>query len=100
MNGKELTASDIEYSWQRMLGLGKFSEGEPGAHIKYFPDLYEVESITATDNSTIVFKLKQPKLGVLSNILSNNGGFVLSREVIEQYGDVTDWRNVVRHRAL
>ena len=95
MNGRELTASDIEYSWQRMLGLGNFSEGEPGAHIKYFPELSEVESITATDNWTVVFKLKQPTLGVLSDILSNNAGFVLSPEVIEQYGDVTDWRNVV-----
>ena len=94
MNGRELTAKDIEYNWHRMLGLGSGSS-EPAEDVKYTPGLFNVESITATDKWTVVFKLKQPYLGALSDILVVQGSFILPPEVIEQYGDVTDWRNVV-----
>ena len=55
----------------------------------------EFESITATDKSTVVFKLKELNVGVLHAILDGTPYFIYPPEVIKEHGDVTDWRNVV-----
>ena len=59
VNGRSLTAHDVEYSWQRILGL---DGGEPSQTIGSF-DIGQIEwdSITATDDSTVVFKLGCPQ---------------------------------------
>ena len=61
MNGRLLTAQDVEFTFHRMLGLGDFAEAGPtpfgGAGLlKGIP----FESITATDDATVVLKLKEP----------------------------------------
>ena len=57
MNGRELTAEDVEFNYHRMLGLGSgFSEPIMGGALASIP----FESVTATDGSTVVFKLKEP----------------------------------------
>ena len=93
MNGRELTAQDIEYNFHRYLGLGsgfteraEFVGGWGGV---------EVESITASDERTVVFKLKELNLGALSKILDTFGVQIYPPEVIKEHGDVTDWRNLV-----
>ena len=57
MNGRELTASDVEFNYHRLYGLGSgFTEaGSFNAGIEKI-----VESVTATDASTVVFKLTNP----------------------------------------
>ena len=92
MSGRALTAKDVEYNWRRMLGLGKFTE--PSPHQGQLTAL-PIESITATDERTVVFKLKEPQLGTLRNLLIHHAAWVYPPEVIEQHGDVRDWRNVV-----
>ena len=58
MNGRELTASDIEFNYHRLLGLGSgFSEPTP-----FSWTLPAVTSVTATDKSTLVFELTRPDL--------------------------------------
>ena len=93
MNGRELTADDIVYSFERVLGLGDFTEAGPGAAVN--PVLLNVESVEATDKYTLVVKLKELSLDTLKQILIDTRAYILAPEVIEQYGDVTDWRNVV-----
>ena len=96
MNGRELTAKDVEYSSQRIFGLGKFSGAGPpwvSANVTG-----EFESITATDDSTVVFKLTKPD--VAENLLRlicchTSFNVIYPPEVIEQHGDYKDWRNVV-----
>ena len=92
MNGRELTASDIEFSWQRLLGLGS-GFTEPGFDVNV--GNFNVESIEATDKYTVVFKMNSITLGALKEILIGNHSHIMAREIVEQYGDVTDWRNVV-----
>ena len=93
MNGRELTAQDIEYNYHRVLGLGSgFTERSP--HANSFQGV-EVESITATDESTVEFKLKELNLGALAAILDGNMAWMYPPDVIQEHGDVTDWRNVV-----
>ncbi len=96
MNGRELTAHDIEYNFHRVLGLGKFAEAGPtpfgqAAPLKNLP----WESITATDDATVVMKLTEPRLDALPVMLLNEWTSIMPPEVIEQHGDVQDWRNLV-----
>ena len=55
MNGRALTAADIEFNYHRILGLGSgFTERLYGSDIWAG---VEVESVTATDSSTVEFTL-------------------------------------------
>ena len=96
MNGRELTAHDIEYNFHRVLGMGDFAEAGPtpwgqAAPLKNLP----WESITATDDATVVMKLTEPRLDALSVMLLNEWTSIMPPEVIERHGDVQDWRNLV-----
>ena len=92
VNGRPLTAHDVEFHYDRILGLGG---GEPGFDIQgVILGKMSFESVTATDDSTVVFKLKEPNLLGLSQILIGNHTFLVPREIVEQFGDMQDWRNV------
>ena len=95
MNGRELTAYDVEWSYHRSLGLGSgFTEGTPNATgMLSLP----WESITATDKYIIEVKLTSPVLTALEMFLceSYEASWVYPREVIEEYGDLNDWRHFV-----
>ena len=90
MNGRELTAEDVAWAYRRHGGL---LDWKP----EYTERLFGLpwESIEATDRYTVVFKLTEPRLNMARAILAENTALVLPREVIEQHGDYTDWRNVV-----
>ena len=95
MNGRELTAKDIEYNLHRYLGLGS-GYTEPAAYWASNPlALLPWESITATDKWTLVFKLTKVDPDALRIILKSQLTFTYPPEVIEKYGDMKDWRNVV-----
>ena len=95
MNGRELTAQDIEYNFHRIWGLGSGFTAPPETYTAGALVGIPVESVTATDSNTVVFELKQPQLGVLQAILIDWGAFIMPPEVIKQHGDVEDWRNLV-----
>jgi peptide/nickel transport system substrate-binding protein len=94
VNGRELTAYDVEYSYHRRLGLGSgFDEPSPYVGVASF---VSCESITATDKNTVVFKWKAPSLDMLEALLDvdANGGIV-PHEAIEQWGDMNDWEHTI-----
>ena len=91
MNGRELTAQDIEFNFHRLLGMGS-GFTERSEHALAWP---EFESITATDKWTVVFKMKDVAVGALHAILDGSPYFIYPPEVIKEHGDVTDWRNLV-----
>ena len=94
MNGRELTASDVEFNYHRLYGLGSgFTEASPAPEAAGKKG--NLESITATDKWTVVFKLKQPDVFALDNLLDPWEAFMYPPEVIKQHGDVKDWRNLV-----
>jgi len=95
MNGRELTAYDIEYNYHRYLGMGQFSEYEPCQSVFRLGDI-PWESIEATDKWTVVFKITEPHIWALVEVLSAEGAsFIYPPEVIDLYGDARDWRNQV-----
>ena len=91
MNGREMTADDVEWNFHRVLAMGDFTEPmrETGA-IHLLP----WESIEATDKYTVVMKLTEPNIGALETLITWPI-WILPPEVIEKYGDYTDWKNVV-----
>ena len=91
MNGRELTAQDVEFTLKRIKGWGK--EGEPTQRFEIFR--MPVESITATDKWTVVVKMEEPSLEAVPSFATGTMAFILPPEVIEQHGDYRDWRNVV-----
>ena len=91
MNGRELTASDIEFNYHRLLGLGSgFSEPTP-----FSWTLPAVTSVTATDKSTVVFKLTRPDLFGVRKAFDTWDTWIYPPEVIQQHGDIKDCRNLV-----
>ena len=93
MNGREFTADDMVYNYHRLLGLGSgFTEPSPA-----IGDLGHVgiESITASDKWTVVFKLERPHFFALSQILDYYSLWMYPPDVIKQDGDAKDWRNLV-----
>ena len=92
VNGRELTADDVVYSYQRQTAQGDFTEppvqAGPTFNLPW-------ESIAATDEYTVVMKLTEPYLDALQPILGENQNWILPRDVIEHYGNYEDWKNVV-----
>ena len=85
MNGRELTADDVVYN------LNRWRTSDQNTRL----DELTYESITATDRYTVEIKLQDPPLDVLLVLIDDNIAFVNAPEVIDQHGDVADWRNLV-----
>ena len=92
VNGRELTADDVVYTYQRSNAQGDFTEPplKPGATFNL-----PWESIEATGKYTVVMKLTKLSLDALQPILAEAQNWILPRDVIEQYGNYEDWKNVV-----
>ena len=96
MNGRELTATDVEFNFHRLLGAGSgFTEPSESLTYGYMWPGVKVASVTATDESTVEFKLQEPALTLLHALLHENGSFIYPPEVIQEHGDANDWRNLV-----
>ena len=94
MNGRELTAKDIEFNLHRYLAMGSGFD-ELCVDVGRYGEI-PWESITATDDNSVVVKLKEPHIWALTEIFFNQGsGWMYPPEVIEQHGDVQDWKNLV-----
>ena len=98
VNGRELTAKDVEHSFHRFLGNRltgtEFSEAEPAVTAGELGTV-PFESITATDEYTVVFTLKEPYLRTPNMILDWHTIVIYPPEVIKEDGDASDWRNLV-----
>jgi peptide/nickel transport system substrate-binding protein len=92
MNGREFTVDDVVFNFQRLLGLGDFAEAGPSPFTYQRPP---GESVTATDRYTVVIKLAEPSSVALVKYLGMSITYMNAPEVIQQYGDVKDWRNLV-----
>ena len=91
VNGREMTANDILFGWQRYLGLGEFTEDGPSifTHIS----MKQLESIAAPDKYTFVVKVKQPELGILLTLLKPHPNpylHPLAPEVLKEFDDLQE----------
>ncbi|MFC4025054.1 ABC transporter substrate-binding protein [Oceanobacillus longus] len=78
-NGREMTAEDVKYSFERILNE------ETASHIaSYFAD---IETIEVLGDYQIQFKLANPNATFLTN-LTNSSAAIVAQEVVEENGDL------------
>lgn len=78
VNGRELTADDVKYSYERFLNV----KGNPNRGI-----LDAVEAVDALDRYTVRFTLKEPHAWFLDN-LAQPFTWLIAREAVEKFGDL------------
>jgi len=86
VNGRELTAKDVAFSLNRLWQAPK------SYHSKSYNWEIHGESITATDNKTVVIKCKPGMTGRVFRFAIWYSHMV-PPEAIEKYGDLMDWKN-------
>lgn len=94
VNGRELTAYDIEEHYARLLGTGHgYTVGSP----MFAGRLANWDSITATDKYTLVFKVKKPSIQSFTKILEStvSNGIEAPEAVKAEGGALTDWTKAV-----
>ena len=94
VNGREMVADDIAYNYQRMLGIGRFA-GKDRAHQNWGTLGLPIESVEASDKSTLVVKLSQPSPNALKQLFDCCHMYIYAPEIIEENGNAEDWRKLV-----
>ena len=79
-NGREMTADDVVYSFQRVLGQTEYGDiGALGSSASYYGG---IASIEATDDYTVTMTLSEPNAAFMANLTSSYGAIVC-KEVVE-----------------
>lgn len=85
VNGRELTADDVKYTYDRFLTI----KGNPNR-----PVLESVEKVEALDTHTVKFTLKEPNAWFL-DMLASTSTWIVARECVEKFGDLKKVESVV-----
>ena len=88
LNGREFVADDLVYAFERIYSIPGSYQAAQAADYQRPVDYY------AQDKYTFVVKSQPGKMG---EVVRMNVGYIRiePREVMEMYGDMKDWRNVV-----
>ncbi len=84
VNGRELTADDVKYTFDRFL-----AKGNPNRAV-----LEMVDKVEAPDKYTVKFTLKEPNAWFVDRLASTST-WIIARECVEKYGDLKKWESVV-----
>ncbi|NQX36574.1 ABC transporter substrate-binding protein [Herbiconiux sp. VKM Ac-2851] len=90
-NGNELTSSDVKFSFDRDLAIA-----DPNGPSSL---LYNLDSVEAPDDLTVVFKLKSPDDQVFPQILSSPAGPIVDEEVFSA-DSITPDADIVKGKAF
>jgi ABC-type transport system substrate-binding protein len=85
VNGRELTAEDVKYTYDRFLTM----KGNPNRAV-----LEMVDKVEAPDKYTVKFTLKEPNAWFVDRLASTST-WIIARECVEKYGDLKKWESVV-----
>jgi peptide/nickel transport system substrate-binding protein len=77
LNGRELTADDVKYSYDRFAKTGVWTES-----------FKVIDRIDVPDKATVVIKLKEPAAYFLTSPLAENAILIHPREIVEADGDL------------
>jgi peptide/nickel transport system substrate-binding protein len=78
VNGRELTAEDVKFSYERFLTI----KGNGNRAI-----LDSIDKIDAVDKHTVKFTLKEPNAWFV-DLLGQTSTWVVAKEAVEQFGDL------------
>jgi peptide/nickel transport system substrate-binding protein len=85
VNGRELTAEDVKYTYERFLG----TKANPNRAA-----LEAVDKIEAVDKYTVKFTLKEPNAWFL-DLLAQTSMWIIAKECVEKFGDLKKVESVV-----
>src|SRR5260370_12532660 len=85
VNGRELTADDVKYTYERFLTI----TGNPNK-----PVLEYVDKIEAVDKHTVKFTLKEPNAWFL-DLLASTSTWIIAKECVAKFGDLKKVESVV-----
>ena len=85
VNGRELTADDVKYSYDRFLTV----KGNPNR-----PVLESIDKIDVLDKYTVKFTLKEPNAWFL-DMLAATSTWIIAKECVEKFGDLKKVESVV-----
>ena len=78
VNGRELTADDVKYAYERFLSI----KGNPNR-----PVLESVEKIEALDKHTVKFTLSEPNAWFV-DMLASTSTWIVAKECVDKFGDL------------
>jgi peptide/nickel transport system substrate-binding protein len=85
VNGRELTADDIKYTYERFLTI----KGNGNK-----PVLESIEKIDVLDKHTVKFTLREPNAWFL-DMLASTSAWIIAKECVEKFGDLKKAESVV-----
>jgi peptide/nickel transport system substrate-binding protein len=85
VNGRELVAEDVKYTYDRFLTM----KSNPNRAL-----LEMVDKIETPDKYTVKFTLKEPNAWFVDRLASTST-WIIARECVEKYGDLKRWESVV-----
>jgi peptide/nickel transport system substrate-binding protein len=85
LNGRELTADDVKYTYERFLG----TKGNPNRSV-----LETIDKIDAVDTHTLKFTLKEPNAWFL-DLLASTSTWIIAKEAVDKFGDLKKAESVV-----
>ena len=78
VDGREVTAEDVRYTFERMLT-------QPGSNASMYRSIAKVEAV---DRYTVRFTLSEPFAWFLDMVASPMAGGIVARECVEKFGDL------------
>ena len=96
VNGREFTADDVVFHYNRMFAMGGgFTKGDP--YMITDASWKQLASITATDKYTVTMKWKNTNPEFIMETVTGFGGMnnIECPEVVTTYGDTTDWHHAI-----
>ena len=98
VNGREFTADDVVWNFDRMYGLGGgFTKPSPyaGSDVSSRVDLI---GVTASDKYTVVFKWRITNPEYIMETMQDQGTNsqnMMAHEAVEKWGDLSDWHHAI-----
>jgi peptide/nickel transport system substrate-binding protein len=86
VNGRELVAEDVKFTFDRFLA-------EKGNSERYL--LESVDRVEVVDRYTVKFLLKEPFVWLVNTLAYSRGMWIIAPEVVEKYGDLKKSESVI-----
>ena len=92
VNGRELTADDIKYCYDRLTGKGEFEEVGQSPWVNYVCNK-AIDYMEVIDRYTVVMHLKYPSPLMPEMFGTEGHTWIYAREAVDLYGDLENWEN-------
>jgi peptide/nickel transport system substrate-binding protein len=96
-NGREFTADDVAYHFNRVFGMGGYGFTKPSPYYATGQPWNDLKSTIALDKYTVAFKWGTSSLEFINETMQalSNVACIENPEAVKQWGDVGDWHHAI-----